>query len=160
MSLQQQLQAELERRTRLLPEEVALWQTLANEDQQGLGIHRSQFRVVGLLFDELAKKQQGLLEKLDQAQNAAEFAQHRLSLEDELTAVHGIMAVFRLILAQREDQDYFRTPLDIVDLVAAYAYQFCTSQAVDWGLRTEDEVRVPPLSYLNARFSPAAFTRR
>lgn len=158
MDWQQQLAVELERRAALLVQEVALWQVETGQDQGGMGIHQSQLRTVALLFEECEHHQATVLAALTGVQGAA-FAQKRLELEQELTAMHGIMACFRYALAQREDVRYFRVSLDAADLIAADCYKLCMERAVQWGVIHPDACRVPPLTYLNTLFSPAALTR-
>ncbi|MGB0385745.1 MAG: hypothetical protein ACPGWR_13075 [Ardenticatenaceae bacterium] len=160
MRLQQQLVTELNLRAQLLAEEMARWQKLADENKDGMGIHQSQISVVQLLFEELDNKQQKVLGALNEAQGRVEFTRKRMDLENELSATHGIIAIFRNILAQRKDERYFREVLDAADLIAADCYKPSIQLAAQWGAISEEEFRVPPLTYLNTMYSPAAFTRR
>ena len=159
MSLEQQMVTELLRRAHLLQQEVAVWDRLTESSTSGLGIHRSQIDAVRLLFEELRIKEQAALDAVVAAQGTADFAGRRIALEQELTATHGVMAVFRIILAQRADKRFFRQALDTADLVAADCYNGCVQRAVGWGVIAADQLRVPPLTYLNSMFSPAAITR-
>ncbi len=160
MTLQLQVETELRLRAQLLPKEVTVWRKLTEANAEGMGIHRSQVRAIGLLFEELEAKQQGALDALDAAQGREEFAESRVELELQLTAAHGVMAIFRYILAQREDERYFREVLDVADLVAADCYRLWVKRVVDLGAINKDQFRVPPLTYLNSTLSPAAITRR
>ena len=160
MILQQQLVTELNLRAQLLAQEVTLWQTLADENQDGMGIHQSQIRAVKWLFEGLEKKQQQVLAALNAAEAEAQFTQKRMALEDELSATHGIIAIFRTMLTQRKDERYYRQILDGADLIAADCYKLCIELAAEWGAISEEKFRVPPLTYLNTMFSPAAFSRR
>ncbi len=157
MSLQTRLLTELKLRAGMLTAEVAHWQQLAASNQDGMGIHRSQFKAVNLLFEELQKIQDERLEALLQAEEPEPFAEARMDLEMEMVGVHGIMAIFRYILTQRADPVHYREALDAADLIAADCYNLCIQQARKFGALSE--FREPPLTYLNALLSPQAYTR-
>lgn len=158
--LYEQLTAELQQRAALLPREVANWNTLTTTNSEGMGIHKSQIAAISLMFEEFLARQTQLLAGLNPALAAPEFAQKRQAVEQELTGAHGIMAVFRYILAQRQDRQYYGEVLDYADLIAARCYQSCIIRARNWGVLTAEQFREPPLTYLNAMFSPMAITRR
>lgn len=160
MDLQNQLVADLKRRSALLLSEAATWKTATDLNTDGMGIHRSQIQAVNLLLDELQKKQQAILDNLDPALPPATFAQRRADMEQALAGAHGIMSIFRSILAQRSDKENYRTPLDAADLIAADCYLPCMMLAKHWGALSGDQLRMPPLTYLNSAFSPFAITRR
>ena len=159
MGLQQELFTELNSRAQLLSEEVDFWERLTDENTDGMGIHQSQIQIIKLLFEGLLEKQKETLANLDASQEVTVFADNRLNLEQELTATHGIMAIFRFILAQREDQKYFREALDAADLVAAFCYKPVIEQVASWGVISAEKFLAPPLTYLNSLYSPAAFTQ-
>jgi hypothetical protein len=153
--------AELKLRSGLLPDELADWQRDADANTNGAGIHQSQLAALKVLFDELEKKQTRTLEALDQAAaDLPRFKETRLELEQELAGTHGIFSIFQFALGQREDPDYYRATLDIADLIAADCYRPCIERAGTWQAIDTDKFRAPPLTYLNALLSPAAFTRR
>ena len=157
--LQQLLLAEIERRLQVLPAEVQRWRDAAQANAGGMGIHRSQIQALHEMFAELSSRQRGLALQLAAAPDASAFVQIRADLERELCGAHGLLAVFRLMMAQRDDASY-RRALDVADLVAADCYSLFTGTARRWGVLPESRLREPPLCFLNALYSPAAFTRR
>ena len=159
MDIQLQLLTSLNRRASLLSNEVGYWQQLANANAEGMGIHQTQVKAIKFLFEEQEVKQEAAKNALETA-TLLDFASKRMVLEYEMLANHGIMAIFRNIFAQREDETYYRRVLDFSDLVAADCYKLCTRLTIDWEAITQNELRVPPLTYLNTMYSPAAFTRR
>src|SRR5262245_55279712 len=106
----------------MLPQEIAYWKTLTTANQAGMGIHRSQFQAIGVMFDELNVVQDELLTQLRAEGTPDEFVEDRLELETELVGIHGIMAIFRYILVQRSDPAHYRRALDAADLIAANGY--------------------------------------
>jgi hypothetical protein len=160
MPWRSELTAELKLRSQLITTELTEWRDQADTNQQGAGIHQSQIEAIRIMFDELGKTGAELLNGLESATDLPDFKQKRLALEQELTAAHGILAVFRFVFAQREDPDFFRSSLDAADLVGVDCYKPCIERAASWGAIDVSKFRVPPLTYLNTLLSPAAFTRR
>jgi hypothetical protein len=152
--------AELKLRSGLLPKEFADWQRDADANVNGAGIHQSQLAAIKILFDELKKTQARTLAALGQAADLPTFKVTRLELEQELAGTHGIFSIFQFALGQRDDPDYYRATLDIADLIAADCYRLCIERAGTWQAIDTKTFRAPPLTYLNALLSPAAFTRR
>jgi hypothetical protein len=153
----EQISAELTLRSGLLPEELNNWEANTNDNIEGAGIHQSQVAAIKILFDELAQTQGGTLGGGD---NLVAFKRGRLELEQKLAGVHGLLSIFRFILAQRKDPRYYRHALDVADLVAADCYRPCIERAASWKAIQKELFRAPPLTYLNTLLSPAAFTRR
>lgn len=159
MKVRREILAELRLRVSLLPDEFKDWVEQAESNAEGMGIHRSQIGMLKDLFQGLWTKQESSLDALARLQDPEEFAKRRSALEYELCATHGVMSIFRLIFSQREDERFFRTSLDAADVVAADGYYSVMDRAVRWKAVPEDRVRVPPLTCLVARYSPAAYTR-
>lgn len=159
MNLEQQLVIELDRRAHLLREELQRWNQLASSPESGMGIHRSQLQAVQILYGKFQEKVEQKLGATVDAQGHEEFPAKVVALERQLLATHGVMAVFRMILGQRSDDRFFRQALDTADLVAADCYKSCVDRALEWEATSEDKLRVPPLTYLNTMYSPAAITR-
>jgi hypothetical protein len=151
--------AELRLRSSLLPNELQRWQKGADANVKGAGIHQSQVAAITILFDELNKTQATILGALSAEADLQTFKRKRLELEQELSGTHGILSIFRFVLGQREDPCY-RVSLDVADLVAADCYIPCIERAAGWKVIDKSRFRQPPLTYLNALLSPAAFTRR
>ncbi len=158
-ALQARLAADVRRRAQAVPQAVADWRALAQANRQGMGIHQSQVEAVNVLFDGLQARVQTALAHLDPAAPAETFARGLADAEYELRASNSLLAIFRLILAQRQEAEAARAVLDAADLVAADCYRPWIVKARQWGVLTEDEYREPPLTYLNALRFPAAFTR-
>ncbi|MCW5853650.1 MAG: hypothetical protein KIT87_26525 [Anaerolineae bacterium] len=158
-ALQAQLAADVRRRAQLVPQAIAEWRTLTQTNRQGMGIHQSQVEAVNLLFDALQGRVQAALARLDPDAEAEPFARALADVEYELRASNSLLAVFRLILAQRQASDTLRAVLDAADLVAADCYRTWIVKAREWGVLSETQFREPPLTYLNALRFPAAYTR-
>ncbi|MBV9924085.1 MAG: hypothetical protein JOZ96_03525 [Acidobacteria bacterium] len=163
MTMREQIATELRRRAQLLTGLISDWQTQTDENQAGMGIHQSQVRAVGRMFDAFKQRQDALSKRLEPdrlpALSDEEFAQAREEFEQELTGSHSIMSTFRYIFAQRRDSEQSKRILDAADLFAAYSYLPCIKLANKWRGLPEEHYREPPLIYLNARLSPAAITR-
>jgi hypothetical protein len=161
VSVELALALELERRTQVLPQEVARWKRLTAANVTGLGIHRSQIEAVTEMLEALLTRQRQLLASLDNHVGTKDFPARRLELERELSGSHGIMAIFQHILAQRQGDSTYRDALDAADLLAADCYKKCIDRARGWDvLDAGQQLREPPLTYLNAALSPTAATRR
>jgi hypothetical protein len=160
MLFQEKIVAQLSRQANLLPDEIGEWGTMAEENVNGMGIHRSQLRAINLTFDELQGKQEGLLSNLQTSRTPDDFAKNRRSLEAELSGAQGIISIFRYIFTQRRDTPRYLEPLDAADLIAANSYSYCLELAKSWQAIDADKLRVPPLTYLNAKYAPFALTRR
>lgn len=164
MGMQEQIATELRRRAALLPDVIAGWKKQTDQNTAKMGIHQSQIRAVGEMFDEFQARQTKLAEKLDPATAGAmqpeDFRRIRQEFEQELTGSHSIMAAFRYIFAQRHDSAETKEMLDSADLIAADCYLPCIKLANRWLGRPAGDFREPPLVYLNAKLSPAAITRR
>ena len=156
---QQHLMAEIDRRLQVMPAELDRWSVLAQANADGMGIHRSQLDALEDMFDGLQARQNGLAQELKDAPDFDTFVAAKARLERELCGAHGLLAIFRLMLAQREDAEY-SPALDAADLISADCYRLFTDKARQWGALDEAHFREPPLTYLNALYSPAAFTRR
>ena len=163
-NFQQQLAAELNRRTELLPREIEGWNKQSADNNYGMGIHQSQVKAVTKLFDGMLSSQNSLKDALDPLKAAAmsqeDFTRKRLKLEQSLTGTHSIMATFRYIFSQRDATQPYKRILDAADLVAAQCYLPCIKLANKWRGDPDEHYREPPLIYLNAKLSPAAITRR
>lgn len=160
MLLQQQVAAELTRQAKFLPEEINEFGALAEQNINGMGIHRSQLRAINLTVEELQGKHTPLLSGLKPELPADEFAEQRRKLEAELSGSQGIISIFRHIFVQRRDAPRYLSALDAADLIAGNCYNYALELAKSWGAISADEVRAPPLTYLNAKVSPFALTRR
>jgi hypothetical protein len=159
MSRKEQTVAELQRRVALLPDELDEWKALTQGNVSGLGIHTSQIEAVTDFFEERIALHNRMTEELEAAADDDELAYRRARLEEELGGAHGLMAIFRYILAQRLDTDRYRSALDAADLIAADCYRSCIGAALNWRVLEEGQFRVPPLTFLNARISAQALTR-
>jgi hypothetical protein len=155
-----QVMAELKLRSDLLPNELDNLRRGADGNVNGAGIHQSQVAAINILFDEIKKTQVEIFSVLGLTPDLPTFKSKRFELEQELTATHGILSIFRFVLGQREDPHYYRAALDVADLIAADCYGPCIERAAQWGAIDKTRFRAPPLTYLNAQLSPAAFTRR
>jgi hypothetical protein len=160
MDQRMQMIADLQRRAALLPAEVDAWKALTEGNVEGMGLHRTQIRTIDLMFDELEAVHQDLLAELDPTLEAQAFAELRSQLEAELSGAHGLMAIFRHVLVQRLEDGSRRAVLDLADLVSAGCYRDYIKTARKWDVLAEGQFREPPLTFLNARTSPAAITRR
>jgi hypothetical protein len=159
MNMKEQTVAEMQRRVKLLPDELAEWKTLTVEKMEDFGIHTSQIEAINDFFDERIALHEEYLVELQNAANDDDLAYWRSELEAELGGAHGLMMVFRNILAQRFDTDRYRDTLDAADLIAADCYRPCIAQVVKWHVLEDGQFRVPPLTFLNARSSPQALSR-
>ena len=158
MSIKEQTVAEMERRVKMLSDELNEWQALTAGNVDRMGIHTSQIKTVSnFLVKDCISRHKKLLQKLKATPPGLKLAKKRKELEDELAGAHGLMMVFRNILAQRSGS--YRYVLDATDLVAADCYRPCINKAVEWDALEAGQFRVPPLTFLNARQSPQALTR-
>lgn len=163
-NLQQLLATGLRRRTELLPREIDAWNRQSDANKYGMGLHQSQVRVVTRLFSTMLAEQNALKEELDPKTAAAmpqdTFTSKRMELEQMLTGSHSIMATFRHIFSQRDATQPYGDILAAADLVAAACYLPCVKLYNRWKGLPDENYREPPLTYLNAKLSPAAITRR
>ena len=159
MDVERQLVVELERRVGLLEQELDGWNRLTESETSGMGIHRSQVDAVEVLYQMFKDKQASRLQAVVQAEGTAVFPAKVIALEQQLMGSHGVMAVFRMILGQRSDERFYRRVLDAADFVAEDCYRTCMNAAVAWGAIDPNQVRVPPMTYLNTMYSPAAISR-
>jgi hypothetical protein len=125
-----------------------------------MGLHLSQIAAVRTMVRVFVERQERLLAQLRPSLAEDTFAQRRLDLDRELVGAHGVLGVFRYILAQRRSQRYFRRTLVAADLISARCYLDSMELAHSWGAIPRFRFREPPLTYLNAGLSPAAMTRR
>lgn len=159
MSVKEQTVTEMQRRVALLPRELDEWQALVKDKVEDLGIHTSQFETIDDFFDERIELHTQQIQELEGSPDDRELAHRRWQLEAELAGAHGLMMVFRNIMAQRFDTDRYNRALEAADLVAADCYRPCVQLAVNWRVLKKGQYRVPPLTFLNARSSPQALTR-
>ncbi|HEX7317619.1 MAG TPA: hypothetical protein VF297_27200 [Pyrinomonadaceae bacterium] len=149
---------EIQRRAALLPREVNVWHEGARANVGGLGIHLSQFNALKLMMDGLWERQAALLEELKPSLPAGEFADKYLSLTDEIVGAHDLWRIFRYIMAQHADEA-LKQFIVAADHVAADCYRTCMNKARLWKLVREEELREPPLVYLEAGASPSTASR-
>ncbi len=159
MDMRPHITADLRRRSALLPQEVAGWRQMSDENKRQMGIHQSQIASIELELTGLDDAQQQLLADLDPADEPQEFATQRDRAERGLSALHGIASIFRGIFAQRQEDSSFRRALRAADLIAADCYRPAIKLAVKWQAIDKHSFREPPLTFLNAMALPAAFTR-
>ena len=183
MDIRQQVVDDLKRRVTILPEEIAGWRQMTEQNKNGMGIHRSQVKAIDAELKALDAKQQEALERLDPTQSPKDVAAARYEVERQLGALHGIASIFRNVFLQRQGEpitcpaeapngapepggdgaiyrDELRCALRAADLVAADCYNSCINLAEGWGVVKEGRFRPPPLTFLNALSGPAAYTRR
>jgi hypothetical protein len=162
MDLRESVLVELKRRAGLLPAELDAWQADVEGNIDGLGIHGSQLKAIGLLFKQFTDDQEGLLTDLAAAlekDDTNDFTGLRFDLEAEMNGSHALIEIFRELFDQRDADSRFRASLDTADLVAAQCYKMGIRHSQDWGVVGEDDFREPPLGWLNAKASPAAIRR-
>lgn len=158
MSVLERTVVELGRRIELLPQEVGLWKQNAAANAQALGIHHSQIDALKLLMDGLVQQQANLKGGLSAAAPLPQFVDNHYKLATLIIGTQELWQVVRTIFAQRQDP-YLKSVVDTADLIAADCYLTCMDQARQWGLKTEQQYREPPLTYLQAAYSPATATR-
>src|SRR5262249_49925961 len=103
MHIQAQLTVELQRRTALLPSQLDHPKTLADANQDGMGIHQSQILTITELLDELLDRQRTAVAGLAASLPPEDFAARRVDVEQLLTGTHSVMATFRYVFTQRRD---------------------------------------------------------
>jgi len=160
MSIQQQLTYELRGRVEMIPEVVEELKGQAAADDNGMGIHQSQINMVKSVLDKMKEEQGSLIQDFVPTLPFDDFTEKRSEIEQFLTVTNSIMATFRYIFTQRNESKFYKTMLDIADLVAAYCYRPFMQIANSWRGLPRDYFREPPLIYLNAMLSPAAISRR
>ena len=148
----------LERRLGVVPAEMAAWKAAANQKGGDLGIHSSQMDSLQDLIDELTADQKDQLQKVVQAAAGTEFADAYYSFLQKLNGAQDLWRIFHTILVQRRDERW-RPVMDVADLIAADCYNSAMKKAQDLGVRTTDEIRAPPLTYLESSLSPSTASR-
>ena len=149
---------EIQRRADLLPQEVKAWHDGAKSNTDNLGIHLSQFTALKLMMDELSELQSAKLKELTADLQPGQFADKYLSVTDEIVGTHDLWRIFRYILAQHADARFKRFVV-AADLVAADCYMFCIDKTRGWNLVQEQQLREPPLVYLEAEATPSTASR-
>jgi hypothetical protein len=156
--IRQYLAADLERRLKVLPEEVAAWKQSALANVAQLGLHGSQLVALSDMMGVLAADQAAELEKLRALDDPRAFGDGLQALLSKLGGAHDVWRIFRTILNQRQDPTL--TPLaDTADLIAHDGYASCLEQARRWGIVEADHFREPPLTYLESSLSPSTASR-
>ena len=150
-------QANLERRLNVIPDEVTAWTDTAKKGGN-FGIHSSQMDALEDMFGELAADQHQQLEKVVQAAAGTPFADAFYSLLQKLNGAEDLWRIFYSVLVQRRD-DRWRCLMDMADLIASDCYSTGIQKAEDWNVRARDEVRAPPLTYLESSISPSTASR-
>ena len=162
----QRMKIDIERRAKVLPEEVKRWNDAAAAGDTGditktvgkNGIYQSQIEALKVMMDELATRQTELLNKLDPASTSEGYASAYLSLADEIVSSHEIWRIFRYIIGLHKDA--ILGPLvDAAGLIARDCYLTCMNKARSWNLVQDDQFRAPPLVYLEAEMSPSTASR-
>ena len=157
--LEQRLVTDVSRRASLLPADIESWVQKAENNANGLGIHRSQFRALrDQVLDELLKEQTRLTALLTPNLPAPDFAKAYGELSSLVVGALGVWRVFRYIMSQLEDA-HLAPMIDAADLVAASCYLDCMKRARNLGVVTDNDFREPPLVYLDADASPATANR-
>jgi hypothetical protein len=157
------MKIDIERRIKVLPEEVKRWNDAADaadltKTVGKRGIYQSQIQALKLMMDELETRQTQLLKNLDPASTAEGYADAYFSLSDEIVGAHEIWRIFRYIIGLHKD-DNLGPLVDAAGLIARDCYLTCMNKARDWNLVPEDEFRAPPLVYLEAEMSPSTASR-
>lgn len=150
-------QANLDRRLRVIPDGVHAWNAAAGAGD-GFGIHVSQLAAVKILMDELSVDQTDQLKKVRAAAAGQPYADAYYLLLQKLSGAQDLWRIFHTILTQRQDPQC-RPLVDMADLVANDCYAAIMARAKHWGVRADDEVRAPPLTYLESSISPSTASR-
>src|SRR5690349_6266205 len=151
-------QTNLERRLDVVPAEMTAWKTAVNQKGGDLGIHSSQMDSLQDLIDELTADQKDQLQKVVQAAAGTEFADAYYSFLQKLNGAQDLWRIFHSILVQRRDERW-RPVMDVADLIAADCYNSAMKRAQELGVRNTDELRAPPLTYLESSLSPSTASR-
>ncbi|MGA9998097.1 MAG: hypothetical protein WBP93_21970 [Pyrinomonadaceae bacterium] len=158
MALLENAKAELKRRSATLPQEILKWEQNVAGNKDNLGIHKSQFVALKIMMDGLQVQQDDLLHNLSTDFSPEQFADDYFKIINQLVGSYELWRIFRYILTQREDQ-HLHPLLDAADLIANDCYRTPIKKALEWGLISEDKVREPPLTYLEAELSPSTASR-
>jgi hypothetical protein len=148
-------QTNLDRRLGVVPAEVAAWKAAANGD---MGLHSSQLEALEDMMDELAADQKLELNKVIQAAAGAPFADAFHLLLQKLNGAQDLWRIFHTILVQRRDPRW-RPVMDMADLIAADCYSVAMKKVEAWDVRPAQEMRAPPLTFLESSLSPSTASR-
>lgn len=148
---------ELQRRLDALPNEVEEWVTRTKEQIDYNGLY-SQLQALRLMFDTLLARQRELLESLSLIKETPDFQRTLYKLILQIIKVQKIWDFFRDKLELRFSPTY-KEPLAIADTVAWDCYRPTLNKAQEFDIITQDRFREPPLTYLNAIFSPGTNLR-
>ncbi len=147
---------DLRLQSRWVTEEIDRCLADAVADIAGLGIHKTQIEALRTLIVELTAR---IDEPLDRLAAATEPGARAAALREVTVAMIGraeAWQVFRSALALRRDPS-LRPALDVVDLVAARAYEHLQDRARTWGRLPG--YRPPPLAVLRAMPGAATATK-
>lgn len=157
MNVRERMKGELERRVKVLGEELTRWEAVTSNNVGGFGIHKNQIQAVRVMIDGLDEKQRIKVGTLDPA-SPVDFAEKYLECVEDMTALQNVWDIFQEALLQRGDQQR-QQRLDAADLIAADCYRECINTAVSWGALVKDEKRPPPLVVIESRPSAGALGR-
>lgn len=148
---------EIRRRVAALRVEVDERRNAAENNLAGAGVNRSQLQALDVMMDALLERQDRLLQQAESAASATERAARYVELQREIVGAQGLWRLFRFIFDQRRDEPG-RTLLRAADVIAADCYNSMMATAKHWQL-LRDEVRPPPLTFFDARFSALTASR-
>ncbi len=147
----------LRRRATALADEIRVWDAAATSDK-AYSIHRSQIFALKEMMSVLFERQRALLTALSPAAPFDSFAADVGAIEREIVGANDLWRTFRTALDQRRDAAP-RAALDAADLTAADCYLGSMRRAAAWKVVDEDRFREPPLTLLDARYTPATAPR-
>ena len=96
--IRQCVTADLERRLKVLPDEVKEWKNAIHANGNALGIHSSQLDALGEMMNGLSGQQSTQFEVVKATQNPVQFAEAYYSLLEQLSGAHDLWRIFRSIL--------------------------------------------------------------
>jgi hypothetical protein len=148
---------ELLRRMNDLPKEVEDWKNLVLTNDE-MKLHQSQVHALNELMQIYFARQRSLAEALVPALPTGQYEQ-------------GLFDLMSAVIAAQRAWNFFREKLDLrrtagikdklrqADIVAIDCYDTVCKTALAKEFITPEAVREPPLTYLNAGFSPMTWPR-
>jgi hypothetical protein len=125
-----------------------------HSDSDEYKLHYSQILALDDMMRVFFDRQKALIQSLQMSGFSDKSYQQLLA---EIAGSQDVWRVFQYIFDQRKDKKT-KQLLDAADLIAYDCYHTCIEVARSWGL-FDREFREPPLTYLDAVYSPLAATR-
>ena len=149
---------ELRRRVSALPRELAQWlvRVRAPGELKDLDAHVSQLNAISIIIGAATSRQSKLLDQAPKTE--ATLGPWAQQLADEVVKAQRVWGYFRDKLELRFSPNY-KESLWLADTIAFDCHRAAQDAAVLAGMAHQEELRPPPLTYLDAELSHATWVR-